>query len=364
MKYLFLSKAIAAANSQAAGGMGMGGKLSRVLTQFRTGSVSEEATPPQPAPARPSSPEPPGGKPKVGEAEEAIIRANAEVREAIRTLLRMIETRDHIQVASRRAYRALDHEVKTVVSDTLRNLVAREKESISARERALLKLEKAVEAVDTKKDIDEFSERYAREEDTLMLYSQALSLIGDISEEQQKGIRSWSPTEADASDVAAVVAAANTAAKVSAAFQRDGAPAEPTSEAIATALVTPLGSPEPVAAPAVAPRPSDPSTAQEGISAEAAFAMLHHIFYLPAPPTAEEERSLHASVSMRSPLEAADYGTEHCAKEVLALQEASSTQAGRTILVLVLNQFRSKKVFRVCLVIIDRFTIAVPCRLM
>lgn len=79
------------------------------------------------------------------------------------------------------------------------------------------------------------------------------------------------------------------------------------------------------------------------LNAEAAYEMFHNIFYVRTPsfPSA-------ASISFQGihkPEGIEDYGTSICSQEIHHLSEAAVTLAGRTILVLVLNQFRSKKVF-------------------
>ena len=373
-KYYFLCsrKALAAAAAANAPTQ-TPSKFSRVLslTQFRVPGVSSNtvaaAVTPEDVPsvstgARPSSPESISQKGKKGEAEENISRANTEVRDAIRSLLRMIDTRDNIQIASRRAYRALNEDCKSSIRDVLRGVVHREKEALAAREQCLLKLEEAVERIDITKDIDEFAERYAREDDTLMLYSQALSLIGDISEEQVKGIRSWSPTEADANDVAAVVAAAQssslktTPGVVALSSSKEDASDETLPVAIADALATPMADDSVEDKNMLDAAVTDDinlSNSREKsteaapavqLTAESAYTMFHKIFYLPVPVTAEDEESLNKSTGLNCPVGVEDYGTNLCSSEISALQSASVSKSGRTILVLVLNQFRSKKV--------------------
>ena len=140
-----------------------------------------------------------------------MIKAKAEVRDAIRNLLNLIEKRDNLRIASRRAYYSLDISSKQTAASTIKQVVAREREAVEARLASLAKLEAAADKIDVTKDVDDFCDQYARDEDTLVLYSQALQLIGNISEEQKKGIVSWCPVEPSATDVATVVAAAHQA---------------------------------------------------------------------------------------------------------------------------------------------------------
>jgi hypothetical protein len=304
------------------------------------------------------------------------------VRESIKVLLRNIETRDSIQVASRRAYKTLNVECKSAVTSALRTLVQRERESIEAKEQALQKLEAALAKVDVEKDVDDFAESFAREDDALVQCSQALSLIGDISEEQMKGIKSWNPIEPDATDIAAVVAAAkanmsavNTKTSNETQSTADGRDATgsgegndesdfPAAEIESTARERTLTNPGLGLVPAAASSDlefaddddgelaveGEASSEQEAVeaasnpSAEATYEMLFKIFNQPSLAMAEDVENTKKLIVLRSPVGIDDHSTEACAKEIKLLSDAARTQAGRTILVLVLNQFRSKKV--------------------
>ena len=315
--------------------------------------------------------------------DETLLKAKSDVRDAIRNLLNAIETRDNIRLASRRAFYSLDMECKDRIADTLKQIVMRERESLEAREASLRRLEACVADINVKQDVESFCNRFAREEDTLMLYSQALLLIGNISEEQKKGVASWNPVEPSASDIATVVAAAHHASShatdantsqsdlASDAVEALKSAVDLTSEfeshipeAIKDAVDSPL--PETIPTPqhtlsriqAEDLREGDSSVAEEpkynfkqkysdepdrALSAESAYEMFHNIFYMKdTPPQSPEE--LVKIAKSNCPLEIENYGTNICAQEVELLSEASKTLDGRTILVLVLNQFRSKKV--------------------
>lgn len=84
------------------------------------------------------------------------------------------------------------------------------------------------------------------------------------------------------------------------------------------------------------------------LNAEAAYEMFHNLFYLSGAPRLSPSE-VGILQKLQCPEEANDYGTKQCALEIKILSEATSTLAGRTILVLVLNQFRSKKVSVCCL---------------
>lgn len=336
-------------------------------------SASAPSEPPQSDPGSPN-------QSKNRDPDDPLVKANVEVRDSIKLLLRSIENRDSIQVASRRAYKTLNVDCRTAATSALRALVQRERESIEAKEQALQKLEAALAKVDVEKDVDDFAESFAREDDALVQCSQALSLIGDISEEQMKGIKSWNPIEPDATDIAAVVAAAK--ANMSAVNTKttnepdstgDGEDASPTksetdfpaAEIESTARERSVTNPgastnsrsasvasdlefaedEEGEAEAAITRPKD-GDAEGGShpTAEATYEMLFRIFNQPCLSIADDIENIKKLVVLRSPVDIDDHSTEACSKDIKVLSDAARTQAGRTILVLVLNQFRSKKV--------------------
>ena len=81
----------------------------------------------------------------------------------------------------------------------------------------------------------------------------------------------------------------------------------------------------------------------QSLTAESAYEMFHNIFYVSNAPSLKRTE-IQKLIEAHSPTQVTDFGSELCAQEVQILSEASETLAGRTILVLVLNQFRSKKV--------------------
>ena len=130
---------------------------------------------------------------KMKGVEEEISKVEADMETSVRALLRAINQRDGVNVASRRAYQRLDNECKLAVKNTLQSMVEREKESIQARVQSLQKLEVAVEGIDLKTDIAEFIAMHTVEEGDhprgtegggtdgpLVQSSQALSIIDDI----------------------------------------------------------------------------------------------------------------------------------------------------------------------------------------
>ena len=130
---------------------------------------------------------------KMKGVEEEISKVEADMETSVRALLRAINQRDGVNVASRRAYQRLDNECKLAVKNTLQSMVEREKESIQARVQSLQKLEVAVEGIDLETDIAEFIAMHTVEEGDhprgtegggtdgpLVQSSQALSIIDDI----------------------------------------------------------------------------------------------------------------------------------------------------------------------------------------
>lgn len=193
-----LERAMEARKNGAVPAVSVGNKFTRALKNWGTPSGAEDRSPTPPA-SNPSSPT--AGRSGSGDAatpDESLLKAKSEVRDAIRNLLNLIETRDNLLIASRRAYYALDVSSKGMVAETIQQLAARERESLDARHEALKKLEAAASKIDVHKDVDAFCDRFSREEDTLVLYSQALLLIGSISEEQKKGLASFRPGRVNA----------------------------------------------------------------------------------------------------------------------------------------------------------------------
>lgn len=190
-----LERAIEGRKNGNAPPLSVGNKFTRALKNWGTPSLHEdrEYNPPGSGSASPTTPRTTTGVDVVASPDESLFKAKSEVRDAIKSLLNLIETRDNLRIASRRAYYSLDVSAKGMISSTIKQLVARERESLDARHESLKKLEVAAGKIDVVSDIESFCDRFAREEDTLVLYSQALLLIGNISEEQKKGRSSWNP---------------------------------------------------------------------------------------------------------------------------------------------------------------------------
>ena len=118
---------------------------------------------------------------RLRDCEETIARCEKDIREDIRSLLRVLGRRDHVLIASRRAYQKLDHECRKTVAQTFRRLVVREREAAAAREVGLSKLEAAVQRMDVDADVDDFVGRHrSSDEEVLQLSSQALTVLWDL----------------------------------------------------------------------------------------------------------------------------------------------------------------------------------------
>jgi hypothetical protein len=131
---------------------------------------------------------------KIKGLEEDMSKVESDIETSVRALLRAINKRDGVHVASRRAHQRLDFECKVTVKNTLQSFVEREKESIQARVQSLEKLETAVKGIDLDSDIAEFIAMHTVEvgdytpgnsgdcsnDGPLVQSSQALSIIDDI----------------------------------------------------------------------------------------------------------------------------------------------------------------------------------------
>jgi hypothetical protein len=118
---------------------------------------------------------------RLRDCEETIARCEKDIREDIRCLLRALGRRDHVLIASRRAYQKLDRECRKAVAHTFRRLVVREREAAAAREVGLSKLEAAVQRMDVDADVDDFVGRHrSSDEEALQLSSQALTVLWDL----------------------------------------------------------------------------------------------------------------------------------------------------------------------------------------
>ena len=113
---------------------------------------------------------------KLRECEESILRCDKDIREDIRNLLRVLGRRDHVLIASRRAYQKLDRECKRAVAQAFKKIVVREREAAVARESGLCKLEQAVQRIDVDSDLDDFiTQHRSPDDEALQLSSQALT---------------------------------------------------------------------------------------------------------------------------------------------------------------------------------------------
>ena len=113
---------------------------------------------------------------KLRECEESILRCDKDIREDIRNLLRVLGRRDHVLIASRRAYQKLDRECKRAVAQAFKKIVVREREAAVARESGLSKLEQAVQRIDVDSDLDDFiTQHRSPDDEALQLSSQALT---------------------------------------------------------------------------------------------------------------------------------------------------------------------------------------------
>lgn len=117
---------------------------------------------------------------RVRDVEDMLARQEKEMRECVRMLIRTLAARDEVLQGSRRAFQQLNCESKTAIQNTLKKLVLREKEALAARQAALDKLEIAVDNFDVSADETNFITSHADSTDSLLLCSQAFSILGDI----------------------------------------------------------------------------------------------------------------------------------------------------------------------------------------
>jgi hypothetical protein len=115
------------------------------------------------------------------ELNDAMFRAEKDVREDVVALLRVLRNKDQVLLASRRAHQKLDKQCKQTVQQTLKKMLAREREACEAKVETLRKFETAVEDIDVDHDIHDFIEKYVTNEGCLVLQSQALSIMGDLN---------------------------------------------------------------------------------------------------------------------------------------------------------------------------------------
>ncbi len=116
---------------------------------------------------------------KAKEAEEFIHKCEKEIKEDARLLLRAISNRDQTLSAGRRAFQRLDRECKEAIYYSLKKLSDKEKENNDTKTMVLEKFQSAVKVVNVEDDINQFVLNHQREEGSLELNAQALTLLGD-----------------------------------------------------------------------------------------------------------------------------------------------------------------------------------------
>lgn len=94
--------------------------------------------------------------------------------------MRIKGTRDEILQSSRRAFQVLNNDSKLVMHSTLSKFVAREKESLAAKQIALQKLDEAVTNINLTTDEKEYIHKFKDSKDGLLLCSQAFNILGDV----------------------------------------------------------------------------------------------------------------------------------------------------------------------------------------
>ena len=120
-------------------------------------------------------------KTRGGEGDDGQAKHEKDVRDGVNQLLAAIATRDQVLAASRRAFQQLNRECKLVLSTTLRKLVDREREALAARQVVVDKLQSAVEGLDEVSDEEDFIREYSDDRRGLVLCSQALRMLGDVT---------------------------------------------------------------------------------------------------------------------------------------------------------------------------------------
>ena len=124
---------------------------------------------------------------KRKEIIENLTRAEKDVADDIRSLLRAIGNQDQILIGLRRAYQHIDIQCKGTIKTVLSKIVAREEESSQAKVETLTKLAVSVRNVDVDADILEFISQHAVDDlddsgnGSLMLSSQALNIMEDLT---------------------------------------------------------------------------------------------------------------------------------------------------------------------------------------
>lgn len=116
---------------------------------------------------------------------DSMVKAEREVADDIRALLRAISNQDQMQLGLRRAYQHVDLRCKNTIRSVLNSLLDREEESAQAKVETVGKLSVAVKSLDVESDVSEFiSQNVVDDVDgdggSLILSSQALNILEDI----------------------------------------------------------------------------------------------------------------------------------------------------------------------------------------
>lgn len=345
---------------------------------------------------------------RAKELNEAVFKAEKDIRDDISSLLRVLRNKDQILSASRRAHQKLDKECKKTLALALKKMLHREKESFEARMETLRKFEQAVEGIDVEADSNDFVDKYISTEGCLVLQSQALSILGDLmvdspdSSNSRHGTPSPSSPGQSASSTprnsfsgpsssgaAASTTrnstspnpdsrAASTAGAGSGAASRNFAvdnAASPAASLLASRFTNPLPSPPSLSADgatsASSSSSSDPSSKRFSISADLALQHravpnseqsqstlteqvgrhLTRLFYSTADdwtdrPDSLNMHSLNVLQWAKDRPHPPDEATmqQMVTESVTWLGEAVRSQVGRDAFITVLNQFRSRKV--------------------
>ena len=112
--------------------------------------------------------------------EDLTSRLEREIKEDIRNLTKALAVRDQVHIASKRAFQTLDKECKTAISNSLKKLIIRERESNYIRNAILDKLENSVDTMNVDADISDFILTTRDPENALILQSQALNILNDL----------------------------------------------------------------------------------------------------------------------------------------------------------------------------------------
>ncbi len=122
---------------------------------------------------------------KRKELKDQLLKAEKDVADDIRALLRAISNQDQMQLGLRRAYQHVDLRCKNTIRGALSAILDREEESTIARTETFSKLSVAVKGLDVEGDISEFIAQHVVDDidgdgGSLILSSQALNILEDV----------------------------------------------------------------------------------------------------------------------------------------------------------------------------------------